>query len=142
MRIRPSQKSPLWGFRPIDHSTLVEIFLWEGEDEQAWQEARTGECSRPLWLRLAERRQQAHPEEALSIYQREIEPLIEQGNQDAMVIMNFMYQGSKQLYELDDNTITIDDLLLKIRRLETSMLELGLDLDTDSFDPQMLDRFT
>lgn len=80
---RSPQKSPVWGFRPIDHSILVEVFLWEGEDEQAWQEARTGGCSRPLWLRLAERRQQAHPEDALSIYQREIEPLIEQTNNQA-----------------------------------------------------------
>jgi len=35
--------------------------------------------------------------------QHRIEPLIEDDNVDAMVVMNYMYQGSKQLYELDDN---------------------------------------
>jgi uncharacterized Zn finger protein len=61
----------------------VEIFLWEGEDEQAWQEAQQGGCSSQLWLRLAERRQQNYPAEALPIYQREIKSLIEQTNNQA-----------------------------------------------------------
>ncbi len=63
-----------------DRSVLVEIFLWEGEDELAWQEAIEGGCSKHLWLKLADRRQLTHPADALSIYQREVEPLIKQTN--------------------------------------------------------------
>ena len=66
-----------------DRSLLVEIFLWEGEDELAWQEAQAGSCSKQLWLKLAERRQQTHPADALPLYQREIEPLIQQTNNTA-----------------------------------------------------------
>jgi hypothetical protein len=66
-----------------DRSLLVEIFLWEGEDDLAWQEAQEGGCSRQLWLRLAERREHSHPEDALPIYQQEIEPLIQQTNNKA-----------------------------------------------------------
>jgi uncharacterized Zn finger protein len=61
----------------------VEIFLWEGEDELAWQEAQAGNCSKALWFELAERRQQSHPADALPIYYNEIEPLIQQTNNAA-----------------------------------------------------------
>lgn len=66
-----------------DRSLLVEIFLWEGKDDLAWQEAQTGGCSKQLWLKLADRRQTTHPADALPIYQREIEPLIQQTNNSA-----------------------------------------------------------
>lgn len=66
-----------------DHSLFVEIFLWEGETELAWQEAKTGKCSKQLWLKLADQRQLDHPEDALSIYMNEIEPLIQQTNNGA-----------------------------------------------------------
>ena len=73
--------------------------------------------------------------------QRKIEPLIEDNNLDAMVIMNFMYQGSKQLYELDDNTITMDDLAIKIQALDVQLKAAGLALTTAQYDPSMLERF-
>jgi uncharacterized Zn finger protein len=83
---KPTASFPAWhplGVLPRDRSLLVEIFLWEGEDNLAWQEAQAGGCSKPLWLQLAERRQQTHPEEALPIYQQEIEPLIRLTNNTA-----------------------------------------------------------
>jgi uncharacterized Zn finger protein len=67
----------------MDRSLLVEIFLWEGEVEQAWLEAKTHGCSEGLWLRLAEKRQKDHPEDALSVYMQRIEPLIQQTNNSA-----------------------------------------------------------
>ena len=73
--------------------------------------------------------------------QHKIEPLIDDNNVDAMVIMNYMYQGSKQLYELDDNTITLDDLALKTRHLNTKLEEKGLKLTTDDFDSRLLAQF-
>lgn len=73
--------------------------------------------------------------------QHKIEPLIEQNNPDAMIIMNFMYEGSRQLYQLDDNTITMEDLGFKINHLETRIKDTDLNISTDQYDPQMLDRF-
>ncbi len=70
-----------------------------------------------------------------------IEVAVESNNVDAMIIMNFMYLGSKQLYELDDNTITMGDLLRKIAALEQHIKESGLDLATTAYDPSMLDQF-
>lgn len=73
--------------------------------------------------------------------QRKIESKAEENDHYAMIIMNFQYRGSKQLYELDDNTITIDELNRKIKHLDERMQTAGLSLSTDLFDPEMLDRF-
>jgi uncharacterized Zn finger protein len=59
-----------------DHSELVKILLWEGELEGAWREAETGGCDESLWLELAGRRKESHPEDALRIYRERIEPTI------------------------------------------------------------------
>ena len=73
--------------------------------------------------------------------QRKIEPLIDDNNIDAMVIMNYMYQGSRQLYELDDNTITMDELAIKINHLQGKLKEVGVTVTTDQYDPSMLEQF-
>jgi uncharacterized Zn finger protein len=77
------QKSGMLSYHYRDRSLLVEILLWEGDSESAWQEAKAGGCSKPLWLKLAEERESDHPEDSLSIYMNEIEPLIQQTNNSA-----------------------------------------------------------
>lgn len=73
--------------------------------------------------------------------QRKIEAAIENNDKDAMIILNFMHHGSKQLYELDDNTITMEDLMRKIQIHDKRMEAAGLSSLTDSYHPAMLDRF-
>lgn len=68
-----------WHYQP-DASELVEIFLWERDAEKAWEEAKCHGCSDRLWLRLAAIREKTHPEDAIDIYKRRIEPAIEHGN--------------------------------------------------------------
>jgi Protein of unknown function (DUF3087) len=72
---------------------------------------------------------------------RKIEVAVECNDNDAMVIMNFMYRGSKQLYELDDNTITMGNLISKINILDQRMQDSGLSLSTNVYDSTMLDQF-
>ena len=72
--------------------------------------------------------------------QRKIEAAIENNDKDAMIIMNFMLHGSKQLYELDDNTITMEDLLKKIQIHDERMQAAGLSSPTETYNPDMLDR--
>jgi uncharacterized Zn finger protein len=57
-------------------SELVRIFLWEGDNEAAWQEATQGGCSEALWTELAAKREADHPEDALPVYQDQVERLI------------------------------------------------------------------
>jgi len=82
-RKREGQKdrSALLG-RP-DHSELVRLFLWEGNIEAAWREAVAGGCTNDLWLELAAKREKAHPEDCLPIYQRQIEPTLARTNNEA-----------------------------------------------------------
>ncbi len=76
------------------------------------------------------------------IYRRErkLQAAVEAGDADALTVMNFFYRGSKQLYELDDNLVTIEELVDKIRRHDKRLAEAGLTTDTDRFDPVMLDK--
>jgi uncharacterized Zn finger protein len=70
-------------YHKADHSELVRIFLWEKDVEAAWREAQEGGCSNDLWLELAAKRDKEHPEDALPIYQRQIEPTLDRKNNEA-----------------------------------------------------------
>lgn len=70
-------------FGTADHSELVRVFLWEKKIEAAWQEAMSGGCSNSLWLELAAKREKDRPEDALPIYQRQIEPTLARTNNES-----------------------------------------------------------
>ena len=72
---------------------------------------------------------------------RKIETAVENNDKNAMIIMNFMYRASKQLYELDDNTITMESLMNKITLLEQRIQDSDLNLSTKDYDQTMLDQF-
>jgi uncharacterized Zn finger protein len=56
-----------------ERSELVRIFLSEGDDGAAWDEASVGGCSPGLWLELAAHRRRTHPQDALGAYERQVE---------------------------------------------------------------------
>lgn len=66
-----------------DHSELVRVYLWEKDLEAAWCEAKQGGCSADLWLELAAKREQQHPEDALLVYQNQVEPTLARKNNEA-----------------------------------------------------------
>ena len=97
-------------------SLLVEIFLWEAEDDLAWQEAQAGGCSQQLWLKLAERSQLTHPAEALPIFQQEIEPLIQQTHNTAYAnAVSFLQKVHDLMIRLDQQT-EFDALIAHLRQ--------------------------
>nr|CRH06485.1 Protein of unknown function. Containing zinc ion binding domain [Candidatus Magnetococcus massalia] len=69
-----------WGAPQLDHSALVAIFLWEGDMETAWLEAREGGCSGPLWLELAELRGKIDPYNSVQIYREHIRILLKRAD--------------------------------------------------------------
>ncbi|MBI3015060.1 MAG: hypothetical protein HYY65_08400 [Candidatus Tectomicrobia bacterium] len=78
-----AQKSR-WGWSAwADHSELVKIFLWEKDVEAAWREAKEGGCSSDLWLALAAKREKGHPDEALPVYQAQVDPTLNRKNNQA-----------------------------------------------------------
>jgi uncharacterized Zn finger protein len=64
-----------------DHSDLVEIYLWEGDVETAWTEAKGGSCHGALWLRLAEARAKDNPEDAIAVYSEQLKPALQWAQQ-------------------------------------------------------------
>ena len=59
-----------------DHSLLVEIALHDGEPEEAWRQAESGDCSEGLWLKLAKLREESHPADAVRVYKNRIASLL------------------------------------------------------------------
>lgn len=73
--------------------------------------------------------------------QKKIKAAMEEGDRDAMIIMNWSYNGSEQLYNLDNNTITMEDLHESMRELQQVMDKYGVSVSNDDFRPEMLDKF-
>lgn len=73
--------------------------------------------------------------------QRKIEEALELGNVNAMIVTCFQLQGSKQLYELDDNTITLDELTAKIAQHDSRIEAAGLNVSADQYTSDMLAQF-
>ncbi|MES0836645.1 SWIM zinc finger family protein [Nocardiopsis tropica] len=55
---------------------LVEVLLWEGSGDEAWETATEHGCDDRQWLRLAELREEEHPGDSLDVYVREVSRLV------------------------------------------------------------------
>ena len=73
--------------------------------------------------------------------QKKIEAAAEQGDRNAMKILDFQLEGSRQLYHLDDNTITMDALMIKLEANKRRMEAAGLDTSSPELDPALLDLY-
>jgi uncharacterized Zn finger protein len=69
--VGPASTRERWGSPP--GSTLVEILLSDGDFEAAWVAAQRFDCHSHLWLALARRIEETRPDDALTVYRREIE---------------------------------------------------------------------
>lgn len=80
---RENQQSRYSQSWDIGHTILVQIFLWENDVESAWNEASEGGCSDSLWVKLADKRRETHPEDVIPIYQKAVESAINEKNNDS-----------------------------------------------------------
>lgn len=62
---------------PPPYETLIAVLLEDGAEDEAWDLAREHGCSQALWMDLARAREADHPADAIPVYQREIEALID-----------------------------------------------------------------
>ncbi|WP_375058238.1 DUF3087 domain-containing protein [Zobellella sp. DQSA1] len=72
---------------------------------------------------------------------RKLEAAAREGDKNAMLALQFSYAGSRQLWQLDDNTLTMDELAVKQTELDQLAEQHGVKLDSDDYDEQMLARF-
>ncbi|MDQ2855763.1 MAG: hypothetical protein M3R68_05505 [Acidobacteriota bacterium] len=98
-----------------DHSRLVEVFLWEKRNDEAWQEASAGGCSSGLWLRVAATREEKHPADAVPIYKEMIAPILKQANNAAYAEAVKLLQKIRELMCRLDRITEFEDYLAAIR---------------------------
>ena len=55
--------------------------------------------------------------------------------------MVFYYKACRQLYELDDNTITLSSLTQKSNELERKIESLSLSIDINDYQQDMLKSY-
>jgi uncharacterized Zn finger protein len=75
-----AQVLPLLDEHPFGGSVLVQILLWEGDVEAAWQAARTRPVLDEVLLELVERREVTHPADVIPSYERLAEGQIDRKN--------------------------------------------------------------
>lgn len=70
-----------------------------------------------------------------------LEAASREGNADALLAIHYSYAGSRLLWELDDNTITMDELLVKQAELNRQAEALNVTLNADDYDEYILQKF-
>ncbi|MCU1266701.1 MAG: hypothetical protein JWM21_3019 [Acidobacteria bacterium] len=114
LAVKPA-KSPWFRQREVDHSQLVEIFLWEKKYEEAWQEATAGGCADYLLLRLADATAKDDPERALPVYKELIAPTLGQTNNAAYDEAIKLLRKLRQVMTALDRRAEFDDYLVALR---------------------------
>ena len=77
-----ARPGPSWA-QPPGHSILVEVLMWEGDIDAAWQAAQHGGCTRRHWLEVARARAGQHPADAIPVLEQETLRAIEGANRSA-----------------------------------------------------------
>ncbi|GEA61163.1 DUF3087 domain-containing protein [Vibrio comitans] len=65
----------------------------------------------------------------------------EEGNKDAMLALQFSYQGSRQLWQMDDNTITMSSLNTAQNQLDKWVEQYDVQLDISDYHSDILKGF-
>jgi hypothetical protein len=63
------------------------------------------------------------------------------GSADALLAIHYSYAGSRLLWQLDDNTIVMDDLANQQAELDSIAAEFNLTLNADDYDERILTQF-
>jgi uncharacterized Zn finger protein len=105
--------SAWWGAG--DNSTLVEIYLWEGEVDEALKAAEAHGCSDAHWMNLAGALEKPRPSEALRIYRESLEPIIDQKNNRAYEEAAERIRKIGKLMERTDRAVEFGDFINKLR---------------------------
>ena len=69
-----------------------------------------------------------------------LEKALEEKKEFAFIISYFNLQASKQIYQLDDNTLTLPELNEKIEALDKQIAEQGLEISIDDYRSSFLDQ--
>lgn len=62
-------------------------------------------------------------------------------DQNALIILSFYYQSQQQVYQLDDNTLTLSKVNKEIADLEAIITENNLTISAEQFDKKLITSF-
>ena len=94
---------------------LVEILLYEGRIDEAWSAATDFGCNQQMWLTLARAREQAHPLDAIDIYEPEVLSLIDRTKTVAYKSAVELMDRIRRLADAANEPDRFTDLLERIR---------------------------
>ena len=72
---------------------------------------------------------------------KKIKAAVEQGDEKALIVLSYYFKSLKQIYELDDNTITISSVEKEQQKIESLIKDKGLTLNSDQFDKSLLANY-
>lgn len=70
-----------------------------------------------------------------------LEAAARDGNKDALLAMQYSYAGSRLVWQLDDNTLTLDKLAIKQHELDRLAEKFHVTLSVDDYDEKILTAF-
>ncbi len=59
-------------------------------------------------------------------------------DRQALIILNFYYRSLKEVYLLDNNTLTLPELETNISRIQQQIEDLNLEISVDDFEERLL----
>ena len=72
---------------------------------------------------------------------RKLKAAAEQGDLDAMIAIQYSYAGSRQLWQLDDNTITMEELAIWQAELDALAAKYNVEPKAEQYHPAILEKF-
>lgn len=72
---------------------------------------------------------------------RKLKAAAQEGNADAMIAMQYSFAGSRLLWQLDDNTIIMEELAIEQAELDSLAAKYQLKLNADDYDASILKQF-
>ncbi|CAK2954510.1 DUF3087 family protein [Vibrio crassostreae] len=72
---------------------------------------------------------------------KRIQPKAEQGDRDALTILYFYYTTQKQVYDLDNNTLTIKTVQQSLDNILELSEKWSIELDIEAFSKDLIEKF-
>ncbi|MEZ8311297.1 DUF3087 family protein [Vibrio splendidus] len=72
---------------------------------------------------------------------KRIQPKAEQGNREALTILYFYYTTQKQVYDLDNNTLTIKTVQKSLDNIVELSEKWSIELDIEAFSKDLVAKF-
>ncbi len=72
---------------------------------------------------------------------KRIQPKAEQGDRDALTILYFYYTTQKQVYDLDNNTLTIKTVQQSLDNIVEVSDKWSIELDIEAFSKDLIAKF-